>query len=83
MLSLESIERLLTPAEVARILSVNVKTIYEWAELGIIPSLKLGGCVRFDPKQIAIWLETCRKGPLLDYNNTSKSLLVPRKGGKS
>ncbi len=35
-------ERLLKPAEVADLLRVSVKTIYQWAKTGTLPCVRLG-----------------------------------------
>jgi len=47
---------LLTAKELSEILKVSPRTIREWARRNIIPHMKLGGSVRFDEKQIQIWL---------------------------
>ncbi|GEM_PF-1995240 len=86
MLSLESlalVARLLVAAEIAQLLTVSDKTVYQWVELNQIPHLKINGSVRFNPKAIAIWLETCKKGPLLNYNRTAQSVASVREGGKN
>lgn len=54
--------KLLTVKEVSEILSIAPQTLYQWAELGKIPSYKLNGCLRFDEADIMAWLETCKKG---------------------
>ncbi len=83
MLSLESCGKLLTPGELAEILNVSAKTIYQMAELNIIPSLKIGGSVRFNPTDISAWLETCKKGPFCDYNQIAQNVASgPKKGGR-
>jgi excisionase family DNA binding protein len=43
-------------AEVARILDVSIKKIYRMAAKGQIPSLKISNSIRFDPRDIAVWL---------------------------
>jgi len=40
--------KFLTVKEVAHIINVKPKTIYQWAKLGQIPCIKLNGCLRFD-----------------------------------
>lgn len=80
--SLGSLKRLLSAAEVAQLLFVSVKTVYQWAELDQIPNLKLNGAVRFNPKEVAAWIEKSRKGPRMDYNEGAQIVAkVPRKGG--
>ena len=49
--------RLLTPQEVATLLRVSKKTIYNWAYRSRIPCIKLGrGLLRFDRHAIAEWM---------------------------
>jgi excisionase family DNA binding protein len=43
--------------DVARILDISVKQIYKMAAKGQIPSLKIANCVRFDPREVAVWLK--------------------------
>jgi excisionase family DNA binding protein len=48
---------------VARLLDCGVKTVYAKAANGEIPSLRVGGLVRFEPDVIERWLKTQRQGP--------------------
>jgi excisionase family DNA binding protein len=61
-----ALDPLLRVEEVARLLSVEPSTVYEWARMEYIPSIRLGTgkskpCVRFDRKAIEQWLEARRK----------------------
>jgi excisionase family DNA binding protein len=52
--------------DVAQLLSVEPTTVYEWARMEYIPSIRLGTgrskpCVRFDRRAIEQWLEAKRK----------------------
>jgi len=50
-------ERLLTPSELARFLSVRPGTIYSWISRGVdIPYVKIEGTVRFREEAIQAWL---------------------------
>lgn len=40
---------LLTPRDVADILSVDASTVYRWARDGVLPAVRIGSIVRFDP----------------------------------
>lgn len=58
----ETLERLMTVAEVAELLSVQPSTVYEWTRNGYIPHVRLGTgkkrpCVRFRKSVIAAWLQ--------------------------
>ena len=47
--------------EVSEWLQVKRSTIYLWAEQGMIPHLKLGRLLRFDPDEIEAWLQAHRR----------------------
>ena len=53
---IERNESMLTPATLALLLSVSVKSIYAWAASGMLPSVTLGASVRFCPATTAKWL---------------------------
>ena len=50
------LERLLTVGEVAALLRLHPKTIERMVREGRIPSLRLGGRLRFRPSDIVSWL---------------------------
>ncbi len=58
------IERLLKPEEVREMLNVSRSWLYEAANDGRIPSLRLGpnGPLRFDPEEVELWLKHRRDG---------------------
>jgi len=49
--------KLLTPDEVAELLSVRKSTIYHWTHQGFIPHVKLGKFVRFRQRDVVEWVE--------------------------
>ena len=50
--------RLLSVREVAELLQVPVKTIYQWRSQGDGPApIKVGRHLRFDPEDVALWIE--------------------------
>ncbi|GKS59800.1 hypothetical protein YTPLAS18_33270 [Nitrospira sp.] len=51
---------ILTAAEVAAWLRLAVSTVYSWAAQGMIPSMRLNGCLRFDRAELARWIEQAR-----------------------
>ncbi len=55
-------ERLLTVREVAALVRVNEKTIYEWVARGILPCIRVGNRLRFAPHDITRWLASRKKG---------------------
>jgi excisionase family DNA binding protein len=81
------IPSLLTVKEVAIRLQVKDKTIYAWAIQGKIPCVKVNGVIRFDAREIDLWLQTChmpigpariatkyrRKGPVTSVDSLIES----------
>jgi excisionase family DNA binding protein len=47
----------LTAEELAELLSFSTKHIYKLAKTHRIPSLRIGGALRFDPGRTADWIE--------------------------
>ncbi len=47
-------------AEIAKLLSVTPQHIYRMAAQGSIPSIRISGSVRFDPDEVAAWLQRKR-----------------------
>lgn len=54
---------IVTVHELEKILKVKKKTLYQWAELGQIPSIKMQGCLRFDLDDVLEWVKSCKKEP--------------------
>jgi predicted DNA-binding transcriptional regulator AlpA len=71
-----------TIGELSKILKVKEKTLYQWAELGQIPCIKLNGCLRFDMNEIFQWIKSCKKEAASSYNPFNSDQR-PRKGGKN
>lgn len=72
--------KLLTVKELSDVLKVKSKTLYQWAELGQIPVIKLNGSVRFDFSDIQDWIKECKKKPHSSYNPFTQAR-SPEKGG--
>lgn len=53
--------KILTIKEVSELLRVKEKTLYQWAELGQIPCIKMNGSLRFDYDDIQTWVKSCKK----------------------
>ena len=53
--------RLLSIGQVSQQLGVSVKTLYGWVCLRQIPYVKMGRLVKFDPRDIARWIETKKR----------------------
>jgi len=50
-------DQLMDITTLSRLLSVKPMTIYGWIHEGIIPHIKLGRLVRFDEKEVRVWLD--------------------------
>lgn len=51
-------EPLLSIEELAELLQVSVKTIYQWRHRGVGPRvIKVGRLLRFDPTDVRDWLD--------------------------
>lgn len=53
---LASKRKLIGARELAEVLNIDKQTIWRMAKRGLLPSVRLGGRVRFDPRAIADWL---------------------------
>jgi excisionase family DNA binding protein len=73
--------KLITVKELSEIISIKQSTLYQWAELKQIPSVKLNGAVRFDLDDIMQWIQACKVEPQSGYNPLVQTR-DPRKGGK-
>lgn len=54
---------LLSPQKLAEYLGVSVGTIYGWRFQRLIPYVKVGRLVKFEPEKIKIWLDQKRVEP--------------------
>lgn len=78
---MDGIKKLLTVKDVAPLLGAKGSTIYQWAELGQIPCIKLNGSLRFDIDDISEWIQSCKKQVTSAYNPLLR--LEARKGGEN
>jgi excisionase family DNA binding protein len=53
---IERHEAMLTPAMLAVLLAISVKSIYAWVKAGTLPACILGTSIRFDPCDTAAWI---------------------------
>jgi excisionase family DNA binding protein len=54
--SLDGKSRALTVADIAQLLNISERQVYKLAAEHRIPCFKIGGCIRFDPLAVAVWL---------------------------
>ena len=50
-------EKLLKPEQVAEILQVSKRTVYDWTHIGYIPHYKFPNGVRFKETEIERWVK--------------------------
>jgi predicted site-specific integrase-resolvase len=75
-------ENLITVKDLSNRLNIKPKTLYQWAELGQVPCIKLNGCLRFSWSDIEKWILACKKEPQEGYNPLTQAR-GPRKGGET
>ena len=73
--------RLVDVKTVAEMIAVKPSTIYQWAELGLIPCIKLNGALRFDPYDVCAWVVSCKREASSGYNALAQTRQRPGKGG--
>ena len=49
--------KLLSVKEISVLIQAKPSTIYQWAELELIPCFKINGLLRFEEKEILEWLK--------------------------
>jgi excisionase family DNA binding protein len=58
--------KLMTLAQVAELLNVKPKTIYDWTHRRRIPCVKLGRLLRFDQDEIERWVKSKKRDQVLN-----------------
>lgn len=58
-------DRLWDPAEAARFLGMSESWVYTAARSGVLPSIRLGRAVRFDPGTLRAWVRGERAGKVV------------------
>jgi excisionase family DNA binding protein len=64
-------EGLLTVREAAQYLAVSVSTLYGWVWRRRIPFVKIGRALRFDPQDLAAFIEANKHVPRKEISPTS------------
>ena len=71
---------ILTIKELSELIRIKEKTLYQWANSGVIPYIKLNGSLRFDLDDIQTWINKCKKEPQSRYNPLNSGQM-PQEGG--
>jgi excisionase family DNA binding protein len=58
-MTLSLLTALLTVKEMATRLQVKDKTVYAWTSQHKIPCVRVNGVIRFDAREIELWLQKC------------------------
>ncbi len=69
-----SIGKLLTPEDIATLLSISPRTVYDYAQKGKIPAIKMLGQWRFKESDIVDWIENMQSS---GGNNLQTSFSSP------
>lgn len=48
----------LTVRDLTKLWQVSDETVYRLATSGVLPHFRIGGSLRFDPRQVAMWLRS-------------------------
>jgi excisionase family DNA binding protein len=56
--TVENWGRLLLVEELAGLTSISPKTLYRYIKLRKLPAIRIGGCIRLNPKTTADWLRS-------------------------
>lgn len=59
----EDLPDLLTAKDLERLLKIDVKTIYSYAQKGLLPYVRIQSNLRFEKSEILHWIEGHRFGP--------------------
>jgi excisionase family DNA binding protein len=65
--------KILKVKDMAALLNVSEKTLYQWAALNQIPHLKINGALRFNADEIEKWLKGCERTPAIGYNKGAQT----------
>ncbi|MGH9327062.1 MAG: helix-turn-helix domain-containing protein [Terriglobia bacterium] len=61
--SAEDLPDLLTAKDLERLLKIDVKTIYSYAQKGLLPYVRIQSNLRFEKSEILHWIEEHRFRP--------------------
>jgi len=57
----EPVPLLLRPCEAARVLALSPRKLWSLTNMGTIPSIRIDGCVRYDPEDLKKWIQNQKK----------------------
>jgi excisionase family DNA binding protein len=68
-------QRLISVVDLSKLLGVSRSTVYRWAEHRMLPALKLGGRLLFEPSAIEAWLRKQRRADADTFRRTLRRRL--------
>ncbi len=71
-------ERLMTAKQVSELIEVRPSTIYKWVDLGYIPYVKLGRCVRFKKGDLIRWIDQNHRKERVSFKSVERALAKQR-----
>ncbi len=80
---LRSTENAVSCGELAKLLGVAPNTLSGWATKGTVPAFKVGADYRFDPKQIADYIEAQQNSYRRALHECGETLCKQRAGEES
>lgn len=67
-------ERLMTAKQVSELIEVRPSTVYKWVDLGYIPHVKLGRCVRFKKAELIRWIDHNHRKERVSFKSVERAL---------
>jgi len=55
---------LVRPRDAARMLALSERTLWSMTRAGLLPCVRVGKSVRYDPTDLAAWVQGAKGGPL-------------------
>lgn len=55
---------LLRPRDASRLLALSERTLWALTRAGLLPCVRVGKSVRYDPADLAEWVQKAKAGPL-------------------
>ncbi len=68
--------------DLATVLKLTARQVYELVREGVIPCMRIGGAIRFDPGELVQWLKNIRPKQKM-VQSESKDLEPKKEGDKS
>ena len=64
----------MTAKQVSELIEVKPSTVYRWVDLGYIPHVKLGRCVRFKKADLIRWIDQNHRKERVSFKSVERAL---------